>query len=127
MPMPARMALRKATTLLARKDGSRGPWTEVATDPTTGLNDLLWVTTLCQTLLLNLGESPFFGNYGIPAYQTIVTQVWPDFYVAFTQQQFSQYFASLIISRRQSPFPAYDVKITTHQGQKLNPVVPIPY
>ena len=110
------------------RDGSRGLWTEVDTDPATGLNDLVWVTTLCQTLLLNLGESPFYGNYGIPAHQTIVTQVWPDYYVAFTQRQFAQYFASLIISRRSSsPYPAYNVNITTHQGQKLNPVVPIPY
>ena len=109
------------------QDGSIGPWTEVTTDPSTGLNDLVFVTTLCQVLLLNLGESPFFGNYGIPAHQTIVTQVWPDYYVAFTQQQFAQYFASLIVARQVSPFPAYNVNITTHQGQKLNPVVPIPY
>jgi hypothetical protein len=106
---------------------TRGPWTQVNTDPSTGLNDLVQVTTLCQTLLLNLGESPFFANYGIPAQQTIITQVWPDFYVAGTQRQFAQHFASLIISRRQSTFPYYNVNVTTHSGQKLNPQVPIPF
>ena len=109
-------------------DGTIGPWTEVTTDPNTGLNDLVYVTTLCQTLLLNLGESPFYANYGIPAVPTIVTQVWPDYYVSYTQQNFASYFASLIVSRVQgATSPAYNVQITTHQGQKLNPLVPIPY
>ena len=99
----------------------------VTTDPATGLNDMVYVTTLCQTLLLNLNESPFWGNYGIPAHPSVVTQIYPDYYVTYTQQQFSAYFASLIISKVSAPTPTYDVKIVTHQGQKLNALVPIPY
>ena len=75
-----------------------GVWTEVSTDAN-GNNDLVWLTTLIQVLKLNLNESPFFGNYGLPAHQSVVQQVAPDFYVAQTQQQFAQYFASLIIAR----------------------------
>lgn len=110
------------------QDGTRGAWTEVTTDPTTGLNDGVYVTTICQVLLLNLGESPFWGNYGIPAVPSVVTQVWPDYYVSFTQRQFAQYFASLIISRTQgATSPSYNVNITTHQGYKVNASVPVPY
>lgn len=109
------------------QDGSRGQWTEVTTDPTTGLNDLVYVTTLAQVLLLNLGESPFFANYGIPAHQSVVTQVFPDFYVTYTQQQFAGYFANLIVSKRPLPSPTYNVNVTTHAGQKLNADIPIPY
>lgn len=111
----------------ANQDGTRGPWKEVDTEFGTGLNDLLRVTNLCQVLLLNLGESPFFANYGIPAQQSVVTQVFPDFYVARTQQQFSQFFASLIITKQALPDPTYSVAVTTHAGQKLNALVPIPY
>jgi hypothetical protein len=94
---------------------------------TNGNLDLLWVTTLCQTLLLNLGESPFYANYGIPAHPSVVSQVFPDYYIAYTQQQFAQYFASLIISKQPLPTPTYMVNVTTHQGVKLNAQVPIPY
>lgn len=101
-------------------------WVEVSTDAN-GLNDLVWATTLCQVLLLNLNESPFFANFGIPAHQSLIQQVAPDFYVMRTQQQFSQYFANLVISRVPNPVePVYRVNITTHQGVKLNAAVPIP-
>lgn len=110
------------------QDGSLGPWTAVTTDPVTGSNDLVYVTTLCQVLLLNLGESPFYGNYGIPAQQSVITQVWPDFYVQFTQQQFAPFFANLLVSRRRgASAPTYNVNITTHQGVKLNASIPIPF
>ncbi len=108
-------------------DGTYGPWTKVTTDPATGLNDLVYFTTLCQVLLLNLGESPFFANYGIPAHQSVVTQIFPDYYVAYTQQQFAPHFASLIVSKRATAEPAYNVNVTTHVGQKLNASVPVPY
>jgi len=105
-------------------------WVQV--DPTkSGLNDYIYVTTLIQVLKLNLGESPFYANYGIPAKPTIVSQVAPDFYVARTQQQFAQYFASLTIARTPAPVglpidtPTYQVNVTTHQGIKLSATVPI--
>jgi hypothetical protein len=102
-------------------------WQVVQTDPTTGLNDLVYVTTLCQVLLLNLGESPFSSQMGIPAQQSILQQIMPDYYVALTQQNFAPYFASLLISRTNTNPPTYQVNITTHQGLKINASVPIPY
>jgi len=97
-----------------------GVWVEVSTD-SFGNDDGVWITTLCQTLKLFLGESPFFATYGIPSQQSIVTQIFPDFYVAQVQSQFSQYFASLQIQRRpqRSAIPSdpiYDVNIVTHRG-----------
>ena len=108
-------------------DANKVPtWVEVSTDAS-GRNDLVWATTLCQTLLLNLNESPFFANYGIPAKTALIQQVAPDFYVMRTQQQFSQYFANLVISRVPAAAdPVYKVNITTNQGVKLNADVPIP-
>lgn len=108
---------------ITNSDGSRS-WIEVTTDPS-GNNDAVYLTTLAQVLQLNLGESPFFANYGIPQYQTIVTQVFPDYYVIQTQSQFSGYFASLTIARQQGQTaPVYDVSITTHYGVSLNVEVP---
>ena len=102
----------------------KGIWTEVETDEN-GSNDYVWVTTLCQCLLLFLGESPFFANFGIPAHQAIIQQVFPDFYVTQTQRQFSQYFASLLVSKRDLPTPTYDINITTNQGTKVAVSIPV--
>lgn len=100
-------------------------WREVDTTPT-GFDDFVWITTLAQVLLLNLGESPFFANYGIPAHQSVMQQVFPDFYVAYTQQQFSKYFSVLTINSRPGPDPVYDISVVTNQGVTLNLNVPIP-
>lgn len=105
-------------------DGSKS-WVVVETDAN-GFDDMVWVTTLCQTLLLNLGESPFFADHGLPAPNAVVQQIAPDFFVARTQRQFSAYFASLVVSRDASPTPTYKVNVTTHQGVKLNASVQIP-
>jgi hypothetical protein len=103
---------------------NEGTWVEVATDDQ-GNNDSVWLTTLAQTLLLNRGESPFFGDRGIPAQQSVITQLLPDYYVTLTQQQFAPYFASLIINRRpgtgsgaNNP-PMYDVNVVTNNGVKI--------
>jgi hypothetical protein len=45
---------------------------EVTTDAN-GYNDAVYLTTLSQVLKLNLGESPFYANYGIPQYQSVLT------------------------------------------------------
>jgi len=101
-------------------------WVEVSTD-SQGFNDMVWTTTLCQVLKLNLNESPFFGNFGIPAKTSLIQQVAPDIYAMRTQRTFSQYFANLVISRvPQAEQPTYRVNITTHQGVQLNTEVPIP-
>lgn len=108
------------------RDGSRGPWTMVSTDDD-GSNDLVYVTALCQALLLNLNESPFYADYGIPAHPSVVTQVVPDFYVVYMQKRFAPFFANLLISKQTTPEPSYNVSVTTRQGVKLNASIPIPY
>jgi hypothetical protein len=101
-------------------------WVVVQTDAQ-GNNDLVYVTALAQYLLLNLGESPFYGFAGIPAEDSVVQQVAPDYYVSVAQQLFAPYFASLIITRQaDSITPIYNVNILTHQGVQLSANVPIP-
>lgn len=99
-------------------------WVEVTTDAN-GFNDDVMLTTLAQTLKLNLGESPFYANYGIPQYQSIATQVAPDYYAMVTQTQFAPYFASLTIMRvpNASP-PVYNVAAVAHSGAILNADIP---
>lgn len=105
-------------------DGSK-TWQVVQTDAN-GFNDAVWITTLCQVLLLNLNESPFYANYGLPDQQAIIQQVAPDFYVARTQQLFAKYFASLIIARDPAANePTYNVSVLTNQGAKVIVSVPI--
>jgi hypothetical protein len=77
-------------------------------------------------LKLNLGESPFYANYGIPAKPSVVQQVQPDFYVSRTQTQFAAYFAALIVAKTANLPPTYRINVTTNQGLKLNAEVPIP-
>ena len=97
-------------------------WVVVTTDAN-GFNDNVYLTTLAQVLKLNLGESPFFGNYGIPAHPSVVQQVFPDYYVTQTQTQFAPYFASLVITRIQgSNPPVYKVQAVSHTGAILPPI-----
>ncbi len=106
------------------EDGSY-QWVAVTTDAN-GYNDNVYLTDLCQVLKLNLGESPFYANYGIPAQQTVVTQVFPDFYAMTTQQQFAPYFASLAITRVNGSFPpVYNIQAVAHSGAQLNATVAI--
>lgn len=83
------------------------------------------MTTLAQVLKLNLGESPFYANYGIPQVQTILTQVFPDYYVMQTQSQFASFFASLTISRLPATLPPeYNVQAVTNYGSVLGANIP---
>ena len=107
-------------------------WVEIDPDPRTGALDLIYFATLAQVLRLNLGESPFYANYGLPAQQSVQSQIPPDFYVARTQAQFSQFFASLVIARAPVPNPApnppvpvYNVQAVTHAGVVLSAAVPL--
>jgi hypothetical protein len=103
-----------------------GTWAISQTDAQ-GNNDKVFVTALAQYLLLNWGESPAFGTAGIPAEQSVVQQVAPDYAVSLAQQLFAPCFASLIITRQtDSVTPIYNVNILTHQGVSLNASVPIP-
>ncbi|MEI1392231.1 hypothetical protein V8G43_27520, partial [Klebsiella pneumoniae] len=63
---------------------------------------------------------------GIPAQQTVVTQVFPDYYAMVTQQQFAPYFASLAIVRAPGSFPpVYNIQAVAHSGALLNATVAI--
>jgi hypothetical protein len=84
------------------------------------------LTALAQVLRLNQGESPFYSQWGIPARSAVITQVFPDFAVAYTQQAFAPQFAALMINKRADPTPTYDIFITTKLGVQLNVKVPIP-
>ncbi|MXV44309.1 hypothetical protein GS501_04520 [Saccharibacter sp. 17.LH.SD] len=90
-------------------DGSRH-W--VAVD-----GDQAIIAWLQNALLLQLGESPFWVDWGIPITQTLLTQVWPDYYTTMTQQRFAGYFASLTIIREpQSDNPAYRINAILPDG-----------
>ncbi|TCB23980.1 hypothetical protein E0H77_12515 [Acinetobacter sp. ANC 4633] len=109
---------------ITNPNGSKS-WVVVTIDAK-GFNDAVYVTALAQAIKLVLQESPFYGNVGIPQYQTIVTQVYPDFYVAQLQSQYAQYFASLNITRQQGVDPpTYNVTAITHQGSTLSAAIPI--
>jgi len=93
-------------------------WVEVDTSPS-GDNSSVWLTTLCQCLLMVRGESPFYSNYGIPSIQAVIQQLFPDLFVSLTQQQFSAYFASLIINRTSNETPIYSVSVMLLSGDRL--------
>ena len=100
---------------VTNEDGTK-TWVEVSTDPS-GLNDAVNITWLAQALKLNLGESPFYGNWGIPAQQSVVTQIFPDFYVWKTQRRFAGLFGSLTVLRVPNlSTPTYQINLTTHVG-----------
>lgn len=108
---------------VTNEDGTKS-WVVVTTDAN-GYDDSVWLTTLAQALKLNTGESPFYANYGIPQYQTIMTQVFPDYYTMLTQTQFAPYFASLVITRAQGQYPpVYNVTAVTEQGAILGATIP---
>jgi hypothetical protein len=104
-------------------------WWVVTTDAN-GFNDTVFLTTLAQVLKLNLGESPFFANYGLPAHASVVAQIAPDFFMNRTQQQFAGYFASLILARIPDavdddgrPAPAYTISLLTNYGARIGVTV----
>ncbi|HEY0181266.1 MAG TPA: hypothetical protein VGC09_00525 [Rhodopila sp.] len=98
-------------------------WVVVTTDAN-GFDDAVYLTTLCQVCKGAPNASPFFSNYGIPAQQSVVTQVLPDFYVNRTQQQFAQYFASLTVQRVSASPPTYNINPTANAGAILLSPVP---
>lgn len=93
-------------------------WKVVTTDPQ-GFNDAVYVTAMAQTYKLNLAESPFWANYGIPAHESVMQQIFPTYYVIFIQQFYSQFFALLSVVQLPSTEPSYRVDAITHAGVKL--------
>jgi hypothetical protein len=106
-------------------------WQEVQTDQS-GSNDYVYLTGLIQELKLNLGESPFWANRGIPAGPSVVQQIAPDFYVMQMQQRYAPYFLNITIVKvpggtdsEGSPAPTYRINVTMHYNQQLEAVVPV--
>lgn len=93
-------------------------WVAVTTDAA-GSDENVWLTTLIQCIKLNLGESPFYANLGIPAQPTIMTQVYPDYYMSAIQQWFAPFFAALTISRERTFTPTYNVGVTFKNGTSI--------
>ena len=90
-----------------------------------GDNSAVMVTVLCQVLLLNLGEDPFFADWGVPQYASVMTQIFPDFYVYQTQSRFTQYFLSLSVQKVHSPTPTYNIGLVTKAGAPIEVSFPI--
>lgn len=107
---------------ITNPDGTKR-WVVVETDAD-GSDDLVWIVTLCQNLLLNLGESPFYANNGIPAKPSVVQQVMPDFYVWRIQALFAQRFASLIVSKQDGLDPVYNINVVTNRGERITQSIP---
>ena len=99
-------------------------WVEVLPDAN-GDFSYGWITTLIQCLKLSLGESPVYGNYGIPAQKSVITQIFPDFYVTQTQQQFAPYFASLTVQKLQSTTPSYNIRAVLNNGTIVQATIAI--
>ena len=105
-------------------------WYEVTTDDD-GFDDMVWLATLAQVCRLNLGESPFFSDWGIPARESVITQIYPDFYVSLTQQRFAAHFMSLFLYKMEDaiddtgrPAPHYRFEVVTNAGAFLASDVP---
>jgi hypothetical protein len=103
---------------LAPDEFGRRPWVVVETDPES-YNDYVYLTALVQALKLNLGESPFYARFGIPAHASVIQQIAPDFAVAFMQGYYSQFFASLVVAKAPlsfPPVPTYNISIIRTNG-----------
>jgi hypothetical protein len=108
-------------------------WWVVTTDMG-GYNDSVYLTDLAQVCKLNLGESPFFADWGIPAHPSVVTQVFPDLYMTRIQQRFAPRFASCILTplpveqgsadsfatgQEGAPAPRYYISVLTNYGSRI--------
>ena len=101
-----------------------GVWSKVETDANNH-DDYVWITTLINNLKLVLGEAPKFAKNGIPVQDSLVTQVFPDYYVAQIQQQFAPHFFSLKIYKTQSKTPTYNIDLITSKGTAINQIVAV--
>jgi hypothetical protein len=84
----------------------------------------VWLATLTQTLRLNQGESPFYANYGIPAYSSVLNQIPPDLAINRTQNQYAPHFASLTILKTQNAVnPTYNINAVFQNGTTIQTTV----
>jgi hypothetical protein len=90
---------------------SSGVWVEVV-EPS-----YIWLATLAQTLRLNEKESPFYANYGIPAHDSVMTQVAPNAAITRTQSQYAPYFANLSVTKVEGVTqPTYNISAVFQNG-----------
>jgi hypothetical protein len=123
-PLYRRLLIRTWGRLSNPTPGGPPVWVPVVTQ-SNGDNSAVWFTTLIQCLLLNLNEDPRFANWGIPAQQSVLTQIFPDFYTYQTQSQFKQYFLNLTVQKVNSPTPTYNINAITFSGATLSAVIPV--
>lgn len=107
-------------------------WMEIDSDAS-GHDGYVWLTTLAQCLQLVKGESAFYSQYGISTPEALISQIYPDYDVQLTQQQFQPYFASLNIAA--SPYgkqesdgsvsPVYNISAVLLDGTKIQAQVGI--
>ncbi len=98
-------------------------WIAVQTSAT-GDNSYVYLVALLQVLLLNLNESPFFATSGIPSEQAIQQQAPPDYYVTQVQQQYAQFFTSLVIMKTSSNPLVYQVNVILKSGAVISLALP---
>lgn len=99
------------------KDQS-GQWVQITS------TSYIWLATLAQTLRLQEGESPFYGNYGIPAHDSVMGQIAPDTAINRTQTQYSPYFASLtVIKYNNVTEPTYKINAVFQDGTTIQTTV----
>jgi hypothetical protein len=118
-------ALNPDGTKVSPQPAGYPQWVVVTTDAN-GFDDDVWLSTLCQTFLLNLGESPFYADRGLPAQPTIVMRVQPDFYVNRIQTLFAPKFANIIVAKESTNPPIYRVAVTKNNGAKVSLAIQIP-
>lgn len=98
-------------------------WVQVSPDAD-GWSDTVYLTSLIQCFKLNWGESPFFGDWGIPAHQSVLQQIAPDYYVTLIQQRYAPFFASLQIAKVINAVePTYTVNVLFHNGARISTTV----
>jgi hypothetical protein len=83
------------------------------------------VCNLIQCCKLEIGESPRYPNRGIPARETILTQIYPDYYMQQIQSQYAANFASLMITKQPVFDPTYTINIITKDGQTINGTIAV--
>ena len=94
-------------------------WWVVVEPDANGYNDSIYLTALAQVLKLNLGESPFYADWGLPAYQSVEQQFQPDYYVNLTQQRFAPYFMFLGVQKVPMNYPDtpyYNISVRFQSG-----------
>ena len=103
-------------------------WVVVETDAN-GDSSYVYITSLCQCLLLNFAESPFWANFGIPAKSSVLQQQAPDYFVQYIVSYYSQFFASLMVVKQPTkigdPTPVYNISAVFKSGVTYQAVIGI--